>query len=82
MARVGKFVVNGSSIVGPAEYVGSASYTRTVRQIEDGTHCLIAAAPAGISIEALVGTILQTDYAAWLGQREFDTYSRRALLAR
>lgn len=68
------FTVNLSTgcVTGPAEYLASERFSETKRRIEDGTHCLIGRAPIGTPLGALIEVILQTDYSAWLGQRQIE----------
>ena len=64
--------VKTGSVEGPADYMNSESFRETARKINDGSHVLIGAAPVGTPVDALICTILQTDYAAWLGMRAFS----------
>ena len=57
-------------ITGPADYLASPNYQRTKREIEAGTHCLIRFAPVGTPTGRLIEVILQTDYAAFLGEEQ------------
>lgn len=70
--KVGEFYVGPDcNIVGPAEYLKSEAFRKCSAKIDDGSHCLLAMAPEGTDPLTLLGTIFQTDYAAWLGMRRF-----------
>lgn len=74
-AEAGRFrVFHDGTVEGPADYMRSARAAETWARIENGTHVLIAAAPEGLSLFSLIAVALQTDYAAWAGQRGLDTF--------
>ena len=74
---VGRFIIGPrGEITGPADYLASESYQRCKGQIEAGTHVLIGTAPLGTPIPVLLGLILQTDYAAWLGTKQLLTFKK------
>ena len=62
--------VNTGSITGPVDYMASEAFKVCKAKIENGSHVLLATAPAGTPFDKLLAVIFQTDYAAWKGLQE------------
>jgi hypothetical protein len=60
-------VSDDGSFSGPAAYLHSEWFDKS--RIADSAALLGSAAPSPISVASAIGIALQTDYAAWEGQR-------------
>lgn len=78
--EVGNFVWEAATnqITGPADYVQSDRYRERIERCQDGRDAIVNVG-MGLrqvrtipEVVALILTSLQTDYAAYLGQRQFE----------
>jgi hypothetical protein len=72
MATAGRFTVKDGRVTGPRAYMESEQFRKTAEKIQDGTHCCLGMFPAGQDLDLSVAVIIQTDFAAWLGNREIE----------
>lgn len=71
---VGVFTCEDGSVSGPAEYMREQGFER-IKKIERGEDVVFNMGAGGLSPSPEVALLvsLQTDYAGWVGLREFNT---------
>lgn len=73
MQKVGQFEVGNGSIIGPADYMTERGNARLEEILSGKNTTFNMTAHMSPSIEVAVAVNLQTDYAGWLGMRQFCT---------
>ena len=70
--KVGEFEVSAGAVSGPAAYMNER-YPEMIKTIEAGQSAVFnMACQQGQPMEVAVAVALQTDYAGWLGMRQFN----------
>ncbi len=80
---VGQFTFDAetSSISGPADYMRSDDYRRTIESIEAGTnHVFRAGCEFSPTIEIALLVTIQTNYAGWAGAQQFHARREAGLI--
>lgn len=77
---VGRFTLNeDGSLVGPADYMNSASYKSCIDSIYAGTSVVFnMGCTESPNVETALLVAVQTDYAAWAGAQGLFAMERKA----
>ncbi len=74
-AEIGKFKIVDDALYGPESYMnekGNAKVDAILAGNDAGFNAMIQARP-DIAIEQMICTALQTDFAGWLGMKQFTS---------
>lgn len=71
--RVGVFLVEDGKLFGPARYMREQGTQKLERILSGKDMVFNASLEHSPDVETGVLVAMQTDYAAWLGQKEFET---------